>query len=201
MQVTTAFTLFLIVSLQQHIRKFIALSDEELNAVAGHFTGLAPKKKQLLQEADQLARCNYFVESGCLRMFFLDEKGTEKTVQFAIENWWLADYFSFQKQTRSGFYIQAVEASKVLAIGFEEQEQLLSDHPRLERYFRLVHQTAHAATQMRSMYDRDFSREEHFRYFVSLFPEFVQRVPQYMLASYLGITPEYLSELRAKMVP
>ena len=186
-------------SLQQHILKFISLPEEELNAVAAHFTVLTPKKKQLLQEADQFARYNYFVEEGCLRMYFLDEKGTEKTVQFAIENWWLADYFSFQRQTRSGFYIQAVEASKVLAIGFDEQEQLLSAHPKMERYFRRVHQTAHAATQMRSMYDRDFSREEHFRYFASLFPEFVQRVPQYMIASYVGVKPESLSRIRKRL--
>lgn len=124
----------------------------------------------------------------------------EKTVQFAIENWWLADYASFSSQTPSHFYIQAVEPSELLALDFASQEKMLARFPQLERYFRLVHQRAHAASQfkIRSMYS--VSREEHYHRFREQFPEFVQRIPQYLLASFLGFTPEYLSEIRRKKI-
>lgn len=186
--------------LKQHIAKFISLSEEELDRVLTYFTEISAKKKEIIQEEGQLCKYNYFVEKGILRMYFLDEKGSDKTVQFAIENWWISDYFSFQQQKNSEFYIQSIEPSSVLAITLKDQEKLLEAHPQLERYFRMIHQTAHAAGQMRNKYHKDFSREEQFRHFYASFPEFVQRVPQYMLASYLGITPEYLSELRAKIV-
>ncbi len=187
-------------NLKQHIAKFISLSEEELESVLSYFTEFTAKKKEILQEEGKLCKYNYFVEKGILRMYFLDEKGVEKTVQFAIENWWISDYFSFQQQKNSEFYVQAIESTTALALSFTDQERLLEAHPKMERYFRMVHQTAHAASQMRNKYHKDFSREEQFRHFYGSFPEFVQRVPQYMLASYLGITPEYLSELRAKIV-
>src|SRR5205085_6507417 len=94
-------------------------------------------------------KSNYFVSKGCLRLFFINEKGVEQTVQFALENWWLADYTSFSSQQPSEFYIQAVEASQVLALDFLSQEKMLQRFPQMERYFRLVHQRAHAASQFR----------------------------------------------------
>lgn len=186
--------------LKEHIRKFIQISDEDLSSVLTFFKVLSLKKKENLLTEGQICKFNYFVSSGCLRMFFIDEKGVEKTTQFALEHWWLADYFSFQNQTASRFYIQAVERSEVWAIGLQEQENMLSQFPQMERYFRLVHQTTNAATQVRIRYLYDFSREENYRYFLEHFPQFIQRVPQYLLASYLGMTPEYLSELRSKII-
>lgn len=158
------------------------------------------KKKEFLCTEGQICKSQYFVLEGCLRMYFTDEKGVEKTIQFAIEHWWLADYFSFQLQQASSFNIQAVERSTVYAIDLKTQEQLLQAYPRMERYFRMVHQTAHAASQLRLKYLYDYSGEERFRHFSNSFPGFVQRIPQYLLASYLNITPEYLSELRARNI-
>ncbi len=186
--------------LKDHIRKFIKISDEDLSSVLSFFKVSNPKKKENLLIEGQICKSSYFVSSGCLRMFFIDEKGVEKTTQFALEHWWLADYFSFQNQMPSRFYIQAVEKSEVWAIGLLEQENMLTQFPQMERYFRMVHQTTNAATQVRIRYLYDFSREENYRYFLAHFPQFIQRVPQYLLASYLGMTPEYLSELRAKII-
>ncbi|HEY1010384.1 MAG: Crp/Fnr family transcriptional regulator [Daejeonella sp.] len=186
--------------LQDHIRKFIAVNDEDLSSILGYFKIIHSKKKEDLLTEGQICKFNYFVSSGCLRMFFIDEKGVEKTTQFALEHWWLADYFSFQNQTASSFCIQAVEKSEVWALGLQEQENMLRKFPQMERYFRMVHQTANAATQVRIRYLYDFSREENYRYFSANFPQFIQRVPQYLLASYLGMTPEYLSELRARII-
>ena len=144
---------------------------------------------------------NYFVVKGCLRMFFINDKGVEQTIQFAIENWWLAEYVSFETHQPSQFYIQAVEKSEILAISYQAQEEMLLQFPRMERYFRLIHQRAHAASQSRIKSLYGFSREEMYYHFCRRYPAFVQRVPQYLLASFLGFTPEYLSEIRSKRIP
>jgi len=184
--------------LKEHIEKFIEINDEEFAAVLPFFKSLRAAKKEDLLSAGQICRFNYFVVKGCLRMFFLNSKGAEQTVQFAIENWWIADYLSFDNRTRSEFSIQAVEESEILAIDYESQERMLHRYPKLERYFRLIHQKAHSASQSRIKFLYDLSREDLYRHFCNNYPQFVQRIPQYLLASYLGFTPEYLSEIRRK---
>ncbi|NLR63072.1 Crp/Fnr family transcriptional regulator [Chitinophaga varians] len=186
--------------LQQHIRKFVDVSDEDLTSILSYFEKVALTKKVNLLEEGKVCKYDYFVEKGCLRLFFVNNKGVEKTIQFAIENWWMADYTSLQLQTPSEFYIQAVEKSEVLAISVANRETMLALHPKMERYFRLVHQKAHAAAQYRTRYLGDYSKEQLYLHFSRNFPEFVQRVPQHLLASYLGLTPEYLSELRARRI-
>ncbi|WP_338876271.1 Crp/Fnr family transcriptional regulator [Spirosoma sp. SC4-14] len=185
-------------SLQKHIQKFITVNDQNLADALPFFRSIHLRKKENLLEEGQVCKSNYFVVSGCLRMFFINEKGVEQTVQFALENWWLSDYTSFSTQKPAVFSIQAVEKSEVMAIDYAQNEAMLTQHPYLERYFRLVHQRAHAAAQYRMKYQYDHSREELYHEFVRLFPEFVQRIPQYLLASYLGFTPEYLSEIRSR---
>jgi CRP-like cAMP-binding protein len=184
----------------QHIRKFVAIDEQDAPTILSFFQSITlPKKENLLREGE-LCKSNYFVVKGCLRLFFINEKGIEQTTQFAIENWWLTDYMAFQNQQSSGFFVQAVEKTEVLALHFHVEEQLLKQFPQLERYFRLIYQKAYAASQMRMKYIYDFSREELYHHFAEHFPEFIQRIPQYLLASFLGFTPEYLSEIRKKSV-
>jgi hypothetical protein len=132
-------------------------------------------------------------------MFFNTGKGTEQTVQFAIENWWITDYFSFFDGVKSPYSIQAIGATDVLIISITGYSRLLNEAPSLERYFRIMAQRAMAASQFRLKLIFELSKKDMFLHFNSLFPEFVQRVPQYMLASFLGLTPEYLSEIRKKI--
>jgi CRP/FNR family transcriptional regulator len=181
-----------------HIRKYVALSADDLQFLSANVKTITVKKKQFLLEEGKIGKANYFVEKGLLRMFFINDKGVEQITQFALENWWLSDYMSFTLQAPSHFYIQAIEVSEVVVVEYHNQEELFKKLPQLERYFRIIIQRAYAASQMRFKYFYDYSKEENYRLFVSLFPEFVQRIPQYMLASYLGLTPEYLSELRKK---
>lgn len=181
-----------------HIRKNVAIQVDDESSIPGYFRPVHVNRKENLLEAGQPCTSHYFVLKGCLRLFFLNEKGTEQTTQFAIENWWLTDYMAFQNQQRTDFTIQAVEPTDVLAIDFQRQEQLLGRYPFMERYFRLIYQRAYAASQLRTKYLYDFSREELYHHFAKSYPEFTQRVPQYLLASFLGFTPEYLSEIRKK---
>jgi CRP/FNR family transcriptional regulator len=181
-----------------HLKKYITLTDEEISILLTYFKVRKVKKKAFLLNEGQVCKANYFVEKGLLRMFFINDKGIEHVTQFALENWWLSDYMSLIMQSEAKFYIQAVEDSEIMEIAHGKQEELFQKLPQLERYFRIIMQRAYAAAQMRVKYFHDYSKEENYRQFVSLFPEFVQRIPQYMLASYLGLTPEYLSELRKK---
>lgn len=183
----------------QHVRRYVSLTDEEASLLLQQIKPLEPKKKEFLLQEGQMCRYNYFVEQGCLRMFFVNDKGIEQIVQFGLENWWIADYMSFSMQSSSNFAIQAVETSKLVGIAHGQQDELFRLLPQLERYFRIMMQRAYAAAQMRVKFFHDFTKEESYLHFINLFPDFVQRIPQYMLASYLGITPEYLSELRKKI--
>lgn len=184
---------------KQHLNKFVDVSDAEFSEILSFFKTVSVRKKDNLQEEGRICRLHFFVLNGCLRKFFINEKGVEQTTEFAIENWWMTDQFAYERQMPSGFYIQAVEKSEVLTIDFQAQEKLLQQFPQLERYFRYVYQRAFAAAQMRIKFLHDLSREKLYHFFVEQQPQFAQRIPQYLLASYLGITPEYLSEIRNKL--
>jgi CRP-like cAMP-binding protein len=185
-------------NLIQHIRRFVDLSEKESLVLGNYFKSHPLKKKEYLLKEGQVCRSIYFVEKGCLRMFFHTNKTTEQITQFALDGWWISDYFSFMDQKPSEYNIQAVEKSEIYAIHSLQMDELLKELPQMERYFRIVMQRAVAAAQLRIKYMFELSKEEFYNHFVTSFPEFVQRVPQYMVASYLGLTPEYVSELRKK---
>ena len=185
-------------ALYKHINKFTDLSTDEQEILASMLKSASFKKKAYLHEAGETCRANYFVVKGCLRLYFIDIKGVEQTTQFAIENWWISDLTSFLFQKPSDFYIQAAEETEVIIIKRHYYDELFDKLPKLERYFRQIFQKLHQASQIRIKYLYSQTAEERYVNFNKLFPEFVQRVPQYMLASYLGFTPEFLSKIRAK---
>jgi CRP/FNR family transcriptional regulator, anaerobic regulatory protein len=185
-------------SLIEHIRKFVNLNDSEAQVLDGYIRYSSFRKKDFLLSNGQVCKSLYFVEKGCLRMFFINEKSIEQITQFAIDGWWIADYFSFMKNNPSDYFIQTIEPSEIISIEMHVFEDLLKVLPQLERYFRIIWQKNLAASQLRTKYLYEMTKEEFYYNFINSFPEFVQRVPQYMVASYLGLTPEYVSELRKR---
>lgn len=185
---------------RNHLNKFITISDYEFAEISRFFTVRTFAKKENLLTAGNTCNYQYFVVKGLLRKFFINEKGVEQTTEFAIENWWLTDTFSFIQEKPTDFYIQAVEKTEVLVIRGDSYQQMLNSHPMMEKYFRNIYQTAYAMVQMRLKYQHEYSREEMYRMFAKSQPQFLQRVPQYLIASYLGFTPEYLSEIRKKSI-
>ncbi|WP_100433817.1 Crp/Fnr family transcriptional regulator [Flavobacterium sp. 1] len=183
---------------KNHLQKFIEINEEEFSGILSFFQVIQVKKKENLLVQGQICKSHYFVLNGCLRKFFLNEKGIELTIEFAIENWWMTDNFAYERGLSTNFYIQAVENSEILVINSEAQEKLLIEFSKMERYFRFVYQRAYAATQVRLKYLYDFSKEEFYDHLRNSYPEFVERIPQYLIASFLGFTPEYLSEIRNK---
>lgn len=183
---------------KNHLEKFIELDGKEFSHILSFFKIVNIKKKENLLVEGQVCRSHYFVLKGCLRKFFINGKGVEHTTEFAIENWWITDLIAYEYRRASVFNIQAVEHSEILIINSHAQEKLLVEFPKMERYFRFIYQRAYAAAQMRVKYLYELSKEEFYYKFNSEFPEFVQRIPQYLIASFLGLTPEYLSEIRNK---
>ena len=183
---------------RKHIEKFIPVHDEEFSGILSFFQVQKVRRKENLLMEGNICKYHYFVLKGCLRKFFINEKGIEQTTEFAIENWWMTDNLAYEHRLPTEFYIQAVENSDVLRIDKNAQEKLLTDFPKMERYFRFIYQRAYAAAQMRFKYLFEFSKEEFYYHLQDHYPEFIQRIPQYLIASFLGFTPEYLSEIRKK---
>jgi CRP-like cAMP-binding protein len=182
----------------QQIRKFITINDIEAEAINKYLERHQYKKKEFILQEQQVCKHLYFVEKGCLRMYFINKKGVEQITRFALDGWWISDYQSFLNNSPSDYYIQTIEESTIVSISNPDLDRLLIELPHLEKYFRIVMQKAVANAQHRSKLLYEMSKEEFYFHFSSSFPEFMVRVPQYMIASYLGLTPEYLSELRKK---
>ena len=181
-----------------HIRKYVELSESEVKILGKYVYPIEMRRREYLINVGEVCKHNYFVEEGCLRMFCYTDKMVEQTTQFALETWWISDYFSLMQQSLSQYAIQAVEKSVVVAVDYSLQDKLFSEVPQMERYFRIMMQRALAASQLRVKLIYQYSKEEMYTHFVTSYPQFFLRVPQYMIASYLGLTPEYLSELRKR---
>ncbi|MGX5820283.1 Crp/Fnr family transcriptional regulator [Chitinophaga lutea] len=183
-----------------HIRRFIPFDDVSCARLAQFFEVETYKRKAFLLREGEVCTAQYFVLEGCCRTFFTAANDTEHTHLFAIEGWWMTDAQSFEQRTPSQFHIQAVEQLRVAALRRDLRDGLLETLPQLERYFRIINERALAAANMRVKYLFSLSGEERYHNFATRFPEFLQRIPQYMLASYLGFTPEFLSKIRAKRI-
>ena len=167
---------------------------------------LAPKLKQrtylkgqyIVQEGD-VYKYQTFILSGKARTFYLDDNGNEHIVAFGIENWWVGDICSFTTQTPAEFNTHCLEKTTVIQIAYDDMEQLYIDVPKFERYFRLIIQKAYGNMSKRIVRNHSMSAKERYLLFTKTYPEIVQRVPQYMIASYLGITKEFLSTIRKQL--
>ena len=177
----------------------IRLTDEEKELCRTFFTPKKLRKKQyLLQEGDV---CKYvaFVEQGMLRSYSIDEKGSEQIMQFAFEGWWISDHLSFLTGEPSNFNIDALEDCELLLLSRQAEEQLMEKIPKLERYFRLLLQNNLIATQRRLLGSLSQPAEQRYIELTTSCPSIPLRVPQHMMASFLGITPETLSRIRKNM--
>ncbi|GAA3781426.1 Crp/Fnr family transcriptional regulator [Flavobacterium ginsengiterrae] len=180
-----------------HIQKFITLEPSEIKILEASLKISKIKKKEHLLQEGQVCNTLYFITKGCARQYIINPKGSEQTLQFAIENWWITDYLSYHNTTPSHFYIQSVENCEIISIEKNILEPILIEIPKLERYFRIVSQKSFGAMQMRIKFLFTMSAEERYHHFNDHFPEFVQRVPQYMIASYLDFSAEFMSKIRA----
>jgi CRP/FNR family transcriptional regulator, anaerobic regulatory protein len=183
-----------------HIKRYVQLTEHEEQLLCNNLELIKLKKKQFLLEPGKHCKGNYFVLKGCLRLYMVNNKLNEQILQFGLENWWIADQDSLLNKQPSKCYIQAIEESELLLLTEHNKQLLFEKIPKLESYFLIMMHKALVASQRRVGFIFNMNDEERYRHFVGLYPGFLQRVPQYMLASYLGFTPQFMSRLRAKKV-
>jgi len=181
----------------KNISRFITLTSEEEQ----YFTSILrlkklKKKQYLLQEGD-ITRHEYFVNKGCLRTYTIDEKGQEHIIQFAIEDWWTGDMYSFLTQTPARYTIDALEDAELLSLEKNAMEELYIKIPKFEKFFRHLLQNAFIAGQSRIIDMISLSADDRYCNFVTQYPSMERRLPKKQIASYLGIKPESLSRLRS----
>ena len=181
------------------INEKVNLTEDEQETCKAFFTPKKLRKKQYLLQQDDVCKYTAFVEKGVLRSYTLDEKGYEHIVQFALEGWWVSDIYSFLTAEPSIYNIDALEDSEVFLLTRSSNEAMLEKVPKMERYFRILSQNSLIAMQRRLVGSLSQSAEEKYSRLVSTYPDIIQRVPQHMIASYLGITPETLSRIRKVM--
>ena len=183
-----------------YISKFISLTAEEQLLLASKVRTRKFLKGQFVVQNGDICQYENFVLSGSLKTFYIDNEGQEHIVMFAVENWWTADLGSFISQTPADFNVQCLENSVLAQIRFEDLQQLYTDIPKLERFFRIIIEKAFVSSQKRVINNFSLPAKERYLKFREQYPQIEQRVPQYMIASYLGITKEFLSKIRNQLI-
>lgn len=182
--------------IKKYIERYVTLTEEEHDEFYKALDTVTVKKKEHLILEGAYCTKQYFILEGLLRMYHVDEKGDDHIELFAIENWWVTHMDSFVNGTPSNAALQALENSKLLVLEKHKLESLYIKIPKLERLFRKITEGLYIATQRKQETYMKLSSKERYESLRHSFPDFVQRVPQYMIASYLNISPEYLSEIR-----
>lgn len=174
----------------------VSFSPDELSAIVGQATRRIFKKGQLLIAPGNTNRKTHFVRKGLLTAYFIDPKGQEHLIQFATEGWWISDLKSFVSGQPAIFYVEALEDSEIYEFQYDQLEQLFEKIPALETYFLKITQRAFLAFQERTVQALSLPAIERYMEFIRKYPTAESRLPQKLIASYIGVTPEFLS--RAK---
>lgn len=185
--------------LQKKVAETISLTGEEFEYAQTLFIPKKLRKKRFLLEDGDPCIYTTFVENGLLRSFTVDDKGNEHILQFGMQGWWVADLYSFLTGEPSEYNIEALEDSELLLITKSSWDLLLDEVPAFERYFRILIQNNLIATQRRLMGTMSTTAEERYQKLLQDIPDITQRVPQHMIASYIGVTRETLSRLRSQL--
>ncbi|MBE0393384.1 CRP-like cAMP-binding protein [Flavobacterium sp. 7E] len=185
--------------LEKSIGEKVSLTAAEFELCKTFFIPKKLRKKQTLLLEGDVCSYNAFIEKGVLRSYTTDEKGNEQVIQFAFEGWWISDLSSFLLGSNSTYTIEAIEDSELLLLTYSAREELMIQLPVFERYQRILLQNAFIALQTRINAALNASAEEKYIKLTVSYPDVIARVPQHMIASYLGLTPETLSRVRKQI--
>ncbi|MFD2163149.1 Crp/Fnr family transcriptional regulator [Paradesertivirga mongoliensis] len=183
-------------------RKFnekVALLPEEEEFLKQYLTPKKLRKKQYLLQDDDVCKYSCFVEQGALRAYLVDEKGDEHITAFALEGWTIADLSSFIRQEPATLNIDALEDCELVLISKSAHDELMLSMPKYETYFRILITDAYLALQQRTTNIISLSSEQRYKVFTQMYQSIFQRVPQHMIASFMGLSPETLSRIRGRI--
>ena len=184
--------------LKKYLTDRMPLSHEQLNLIETLFIPKHLEKGDFILREGEIAKYGAFVEVGCLRSYVIDNKGKEHIIQFAPENWWLTDINSIVNHTPTLYFMDALEPSDILLIDEPSHRKLMAIIPLFAASFETGQQKHTGAKDKRIIASLTATAEERYQNFLDTYPSIAQRVPQHMLASYLGITPETLSRIRKR---
>lgn len=186
--------------LLKNIAKHVTLTEEEEERVLFLTEEQSYKAKTILLKAGEVCTQSYFVNKGILRSYTVDENGVEHVVSFACPEWWIADMYSYLSQRPGQLYIEANEDAEVIVLTKENQEKLYYEVPKMERFFRILIENSLVSNQQRLIDNLTFSAEARFDKFSRKFKSILPYLPQKQIASYLGVTPEFFSKMKSKML-
>lgn len=187
------------IPLIEYFNRLLPLNEEEKAVVGTVFNERRVKRRQFILQEGDVCKLNTFVIEGCFRMFLVEESGKEHNLQFAIENWWIGDIGSFHAEEPSKLNIEALENSVILQIKKEDQLKLFVDYPKFNRIFRVLAENAVVGLQRRVLQNISSTAEERYLDFLERHPQLFNRISNVQIASYLGVTPEFLSTIRKKL--
>lgn len=181
-----------------YVKNFVPLNTIETEQFVSCFEEVKVKKRQFIVQPNFTNKHRAFVLKGAFRTYIITDDGQEHTLQFAIENWWVSDFNSYIYQHPATLFIVALEDSTILQIDYHKEQELKKSNHKFETFFRIMAEKGLAFEHRRILFNLTHSAEARYENFLLNFPNFVQRVPQYALASYLGMSTEFLSRIRNK---
>ncbi|MBP7535284.1 MAG: Crp/Fnr family transcriptional regulator [Chitinophagales bacterium] len=155
-------------------------------------------KKMILRQGD-VCRHSIFVTNGCLRGFTIDANGFEHVLSFAPQDWWIADMYSLLSQKAGNLNIQAMVDTEMLLLSKVNQEKLYLEIPKFERFFRIITEKSLVAHQQRLVDNLSLTAQQRYKKFCTIYPNLINELPQKQIAAYIGVTPEFLSKMKAQM--
>lgn len=180
----------------KYVRNFVPLTDEEAILFVANFQERKIKKRQFVIQPNFINKERTFVVKGAFRTYAVADDGQEHTIQFAIENWWASDFNSYIYQHPATLFVVALEDSIILQIEHDKEQELNKSNHKFETFFRIMAEKGLAFEHRRIIFNLTHSAEARYENFLLNYPNLIQRVPQYALASYLGMTPVFLSKIR-----
>jgi CRP-like cAMP-binding protein len=184
----------------QNIAKHIALSPEEQQHFLSKIKVHQFKAKSILLNTGQICENSYFVNSGILRSFNINDNIVEYVLNFACEGYWIGDMYSLISQKPGNLFIEVLEDAEVVTLSRKNQQLLYTEIPKLERFFRILTENSLVANQERLMDNLSLSAEDRFEKFCVKYPTLLQKVPQKQIASYIGVTPEFFSKMKSRLL-
>ncbi len=181
-------------------KKGVSLTELESSELCKHFKASYIKKKQFIVQPNFVNKYRTYIVKGTFRGYVVDNKGQEHTISFAMDDWWVSDFDSYINQKPATMFVVALEDSLVFQIDRVNELALNAAHHKFETYFRVNAERGIAFLQKRLISNLTQSAEERYEHFLNTYPQFINRIPQYALASFLGMTTEYLSRIRNKRV-
>jgi CRP-like cAMP-binding protein len=182
-----------------YVKKRIDLNENEESIILSKIKERKYLKNQFVVQQGDVCRYICFIVSGCVRCYHIDDDGNEHTVSFSIENWWSSDMGSFITQKPADYNVECIEPTSLIQFDSVLMEELYETIPKLERVFRIITQNALVSAQRRVVNTFSKTARERFEIFRENYPELEQRIPQYMIASYLGVTKEFLSKIKGQI--